>query len=142
MAFTGRSVPPGSAHSTPNVGHRRDAHIENASLGMETVAGVYRGSGASSLRMSQRPTTPETDPEPSGRERRDRWDAGPIKWVSAVVALVGLWVLASPFVYEATRTALWNDVVVGAAIVLLAGYNYYRVNDPTLLRSPHTWFAR
>lgn len=53
-----------------------------------------------------------------------------LKWLSGIASLVGLWIALSPFVYETTQAALWNNVVVGAAIFLVAGYNYYRiVND-------------
>ena len=49
--------------------------------------------------------------------------------ISGAAALIGLLLLASPFVFVATDTALWNHVIVGAAIFLLAGFNYYRVSN-------------
>lgn len=65
-------------------------------------------------------TTGETraQGEPSGQ-----------KWLSGLVSLIGLWIAASPFVYEVAQSITWNNVLVGAAIFLLAGYNYYRIAD-------------
>lgn len=48
------------------------------------------------------------------------------KSFARINALLGLWLVIAPFIFEAPTTDLWNDVIVGAAIVLLAGYNYYR----------------
>ena len=48
------------------------------------------------------------------------------KWLSGIASLVGLWIAVSPFVYEVTATARWNDLLVGAGIFLIAGYNFYR----------------
>ena len=59
----------------------------------------------------------------------DRTDPDTLKWLSGIVALVGAWIAASPFVYGAGAAALWNNVAVGVAILLLAGYNFYRVTD-------------
>lgn len=47
--------------------------------------------------------------------------------VSGLAVLVGVWLVASPFILEATDTALWNNLIVGLAVVLLAGFNYYRM---------------
>lgn len=50
-----------------------------------------------------------------------------MRWVSGLVSLIGLWIAVSPFLFDTTATALWNNVVVGLAIFLIAGYNYYRM---------------
>lgn len=55
------------------------------------------------------------------------FDADAMKWVSGVVSLIGLWILASPFVYETSNFSFWNNVVVGAAIFLIAGYTFYQL---------------
>ncbi|WP_129113024.1 SPW repeat domain-containing protein [Halegenticoccus tardaugens] len=46
---------------------------------------------------------------------------------AALTALLGLWLLASPFVFEtATGTGMfWSSVVVGVAIAALGAYNAY-----------------
>lgn len=74
--------------------------------------------------------------ETSTDERTDRRtgtadaiDTGTMKILSGIASLIGLWIVASPFVFESTTTAMWNNVIVGAAIFLLAGYNYYRMTN-------------
>lgn len=63
-------------------------------------------------------------------EQTDSRSSNSMKWLSGVAALVGLWILISPFTFVASDAALWNNVVVGIAIFLIAGYNYYRLmND-------------
>jgi len=53
----------------------------------------------------------------STREDSDRT----LDWVNAVV---GLWLIAAPFVlgYTGTALALWNDVIVGVAVAVLGGW--------------------
>lgn len=55
-----------------------------------------------------------------------------MQWVSAIVALAGLGLVAYPFMFEATEAATWNDTLVGTAIFLLAGYNFYRLSKDRL----------
>jgi hypothetical protein len=50
-----------------------------------------------------------------------------MKWVSGIVSLIGLWLAAAPYVYEVGQVTLWNNLAVGIAILLLAGYNFYRM---------------
>lgn len=71
-------------------------------------------------------TTPnETDPEET--RAREGGEPEDQKWLSGVVSVIGLWIAVSPFVYEVAQSLLWNNVIVGGAIFLLAGYNYYRI---------------
>ena len=51
----------------------------------------------------------------SDRESSDR----ALDWINAVV---GLWLIAAPFVlgYTGTALALWNDVIVGLVVAVLA----------------------
>ena len=53
----------------------------------------------------------------SNQEGTDRG----LDWLNA---LVGLWLIAAPFVLEYTgiAAALWNDVVVGIIVAVVAGY--------------------
>lgn len=44
---------------------------------------------------------------------------------AAVNALLGLWVIAAPFVFQPGTAALWNDVIVGALVAIFGGYNAY-----------------
>jgi uncharacterized membrane protein len=55
-----------------------------------------------------------------------------MQWVSGLAALVGLWLVASPFLFESTDTAVWNDTLVGTAIFALAGYNFVRMSRDRL----------
>ena len=66
------------------------------------------------------------------RDTQSAVDTGTMKWVSGIISLVGLWIAISPFVYGAGAAALWNNVVVGLAIFLLAGFNYYRMTKGLL----------
>lgn len=63
----------------------------------------------------------------------DRTGPGTRKWLSAVVALVGVWIGASPFLYGDTTIARWNNLAVGGAIALLGAYNLYRANEGQLI---------
>ena len=49
--------------------------------------------------------------------------------MSGIASLFGLWIAVSPFLLENTDVALWNDLVVGLAVFLIAGYNYYRLSQ-------------
>jgi len=44
--------------------------------------------------------------------------------LSWLVAVAGLWELVSPFIlgYSAIRVAMWNAVIVGVVLILLAGW--------------------
>ncbi|ELZ17347.1 hypothetical protein C477_13990 [Haloterrigena salina JCM 13891] len=38
--------------------------------------------------------------------------------------LLGCWLIVAPVVFQVPAIGRWNDVLVGATVVLLAGYNY------------------
>lgn len=66
--------------------------------------------------------------EPTGESHaRGRGEPAGQKWLSGFVSLVGLWLAVSPLVYETAESVLWNNLLIGGAIFLLAGYNYYRI---------------
>lgn len=69
----------------------------------------------------------------SGGGFGDRTGPATRKWLSAVVALVGLWIGASPFLYGDTTIARWNNLAVGGAIALLGAYNFYRAYEGQFL---------
>lgn len=51
------------------------------------------------------------------------------KWVSALVGVAGVWLVVQAFLFEILAANVWNDVVVGLALVALSGYNLYRRAD-------------
>jgi|GEM_PF-431542 len=84
--------------------------------------------------MSQSPTDtqrgtdrdPDRDPDETRATTRT-FDTDAMKWVSGIVSLIGLWIAASPFVYDTTTMATWNNAAVGLAIFLVAGFTYYQL---------------
>ncbi|MFP8953051.1 SPW repeat protein [Natrialbaceae archaeon A-arb3/5] len=80
--------------------------------------------------MSETPT--DNQPNRDTDTDRDVLNTDVMQWLSALVALLGLWLVASPFLFEATEAAIWNDTLVGTAIFLLAGYNFYRLSKDRL----------
>ncbi|KDE60581.1 SPW repeat protein [Halostagnicola sp. A56] len=74
-------------------------------------------------------TTPTDSDSTRGDEHgQNTLNTDMMQWVSALAALVGLYLVASPFLFEATNAAIWNDTLVGTAIFLLAGYNFVRMS--------------
>ncbi|WP_458189912.1 SPW repeat domain-containing protein [Haladaptatus sp. NG-WS-4] len=69
--------------------------------------------------------------ETETRERTTRQtdtDESNLRWLSGFVSLVGAWIFISAFVYPAMSvTSYWNNLIIGGAIFLVAGYNYYRM---------------
>lgn len=52
------------------------------------------------------------------------------KWTSYLTALVGLWVLVSPFVLTGAiteGTVMWSNVVAGVLIVVLGAFSAYEL---------------
>lgn len=80
--------------------------------------------------MSNTPTDADAD-RGTGTDR-DTLNTDSMQWLSALVALIGLWLVASPFVLESTDTAAWNNTLVGTGIFLLAGYNFVRLSKDRL----------
>lgn len=70
--------------------------------------------------MTQEHETPDTTPT---NRRTDM--AG---WLSGLAVLLGAWIAISPFAISSSSTGMWNNVLVGLVILLIAGYNYARVS--------------
>lgn len=49
------------------------------------------------------------------------------EWVSWTTALVGLWITASAFLYDATGATFNNNVVAGLLVAVLAAYVGYEI---------------
>ncbi len=88
---------------------------------------IWRVAAAKKI-MSETPTDTGTDPGEGWARNRQTLNTDAMRWVSAVIGLLGLYLVASPFIFEATDAAYWNDTLVGTAIFLLAGYNFYRLS--------------
>ena len=41
-------------------------------------------------------------------------------WVSAINALIGIWLIVAAFTIDQTTTAMWNDVILGIVVFVLA----------------------
>lgn len=54
------------------------------------------------------------------------------KWISAIIGLLGLWMILQAVLFELTAGQFWNDVIVGALLLAVGGYNYYRRADERL----------
>jgi hypothetical protein len=56
---------------------------------------------------------------------REMGDGYKVAWPSWVNAILGLWLIASPFIigYSFLQTALWNHVIAGALVVVLATWS-------------------
>ena len=56
-----------------------------------------------------------------------------VKWLSGVNALIGAWLVVSLFLLTRTSggfsASAWNNIIVGAAVFLVAGYNYTRADE-------------
>ncbi|WP_049925685.1 SPW repeat protein [Halopiger goleimassiliensis] len=69
----------------------------------------------------------EPTSDPGETRTREQGEPNGQLWLSGIVSVIGLWITVSPFVYETAATIEWNNWIVGAAIFLLAGYNFYRI---------------
>jgi hypothetical protein len=106
--------------------------------GRETGGRPDRADPVSTDARRRRDDRNSTEPR-TGTDHNPASDVGPatgdgvgsdtLKWVSGVVSLIGLWIAVSPFVYGAGGAPLWNNLVVGGAIFLLAGYGFYRMQQ-------------
>lgn len=54
------------------------------------------------------------------------------KWISVLVALLGLWMLIQAYMFDPVAGNFWSDVIVGVALVALGGYNFYRRSNERL----------
>lgn len=48
---------------------------------------------------------------------------------AGVNTLLGLWLIAAPFVFTPVTAMLWNNVVVGVLVAIFGGYNTYVANQ-------------
>lgn len=48
------------------------------------------------------------------------------KWLSALIALLGGWMIVQAFLFDIVVTQFWNDILVGVLLLAVGGYNYSR----------------
>lgn len=63
------------------------------------------------------------------------------KWASLAIAVLGLWLIVEPFLFEILGGNFWNDVIVGVALLAIGAYNYYRRADERLANVGAAAFA-
>ena len=74
--------------------------------------------------MSDTRTTTDTGTADDARTTDDNTG-----WISALIALLGGWLVASAFLFDPPAANFWNDIIVGAAIGIIAGYNAIKTDD-------------
>lgn len=76
----------------------------------------------------------ETGPDRTERERTtDEYNPSEGgKWISALVALLGLWMVAEAVMFDLAASQFWNDLIVGALLLSIGAYNYSRRTDERL----------
>ena len=62
----------------------------------------------------------------------------PTRWVTVALGVLGIWLMAAPFILGAPALDMWNDVIVGGAVSLLAGHNYASEREQG---KPSQWIA-
>lgn len=68
-----------------------------------------------------------TDPE--RRDEHVDHDPNPDergKWLSALIAILGVWMIVQALMIELTAAQFWNDILIGALLIGVGGYNYSR----------------
>ncbi|UPV76884.1 hypothetical protein M0R89_20670 (plasmid) [Halorussus limi] len=48
------------------------------------------------------------------------------KWLSGIIALIGAWMIVQSFLFDMVASQFWNDIIVGALLLVAGGYNYSR----------------
>lgn len=78
--------------------------------------------------MSDR-TTDDRTADDRSTERAETYTPNPGergKWLSAIIALLGLWMLAEALWLDLVPAQFWNDVIVGLLLLAVGAYNYSR----------------
>lgn len=70
-----------------------------------------------------------SDPDRTDRTTDDYNPGERGKWVSALIALLGVWMIVEALWFDLVAAQVWNDLVVGALLLAVGGYNYARRSD-------------
>lgn len=57
------------------------------------------------------------------------------KWLSPLIAVLGVWMIALAFVLDVTGSHFWSAVLVGALLIGVGAYNYSRQANERLANS-------
>ena len=85
--------------------------------------------------MDREVDTMDRDADTIDREMADDYDPNPTergKGLSAIVALLGLWMIVESILFDLVAAQFWNDLIVGVLLLAVGGYNYYRRADEDL----------
>lgn len=88
------------------------------------------GQSNSSADDSHRAHDPDDDPRDESTQVANEERRRETPFLNVIIAGLGVWVLASPFVFSiAGQEVLTNNVLVGLVIAAAGGYNYYRIQN-------------
>lgn len=62
--------------------------------------------------------------------------SGPIRLTSSLNVILGAWLIIAPFVFNSSTPAFWNDIVVGALVLILAAV---RISKPQPSTRAASW---
>lgn len=74
--------------------------------------------------MSNRNTDADAERDVDAHADPNPYERG--KWLSAIIALLGAWMILQTFLFEMVASQFWNDIIVGALLLGVGGYNYSR----------------
>ena len=76
--------------------------------------------------MSDRNVDRTADADDYDPDEYDDYDPNPTeqgKWISALIALLGAWMIVEGVLFDVVATQFWNDILVGLAVTVLGIYN-------------------
>lgn len=74
-------------------------------------------------------SSPDLDERTASRTTHDRNTEEHGKWLSALIALLGLWLVVEMLLVDLAVVQLWNDLIVGSLLLATGGYNFYQQRD-------------
>ncbi|ELY47245.1 SPW repeat domain-containing protein [Natronorubrum sulfidifaciens] len=101
--------------------HGTDGEIEHEAHTPSPAADVDAGTSADDLPDRQEPR----DGAAIADEERRR--KAPV--FSALIAALGVWVAVSALLVDIAAALLWNNLLVGSAVFIAAGYNVYQLSN-------------
>ncbi|MDS0476905.1 hypothetical protein [Natrinema sp. 1APR25-10V2] len=72
------------------------------------------------------------EPNTSSLYRYNTLNADTIRWISALIALIGFYLVVSPFFLNVAGVAIWNSICTGMTILFASGHNFVRLSRDRL----------